>query len=130
MIDELLCFLNIQIRLLRIVQKEMKNIFQGEITFAGGRKMGNKKNFTSLTFAFFSCSDAAFTTGNTVHPKPGSFHDKVTNMEALIRSLKAYYEVRNKNIFLHTAAAIATTFYYALKGKNSLTSAARFYVCT
>jgi len=36
--------------------------------------------------------DAAFTNGNTVHPNPVNFHDKVTNMEALIRSLKTYYE--------------------------------------
>ena len=48
-----------------------------------------------LTFSlFFLYSDAAFTNGNTVHPNPVSFHDKVTNMEALIRSLKTYYEVK------------------------------------
>ena len=47
-----------------------------------------------LTFSLFIYSDAAFTNGNTVHPNPVSFHDKVTNMEALIRSLKTYYEVK------------------------------------
>ena len=46
-------------------------------------------NFSSLFY-----SDAAFTIGNAVHQNPASFHDKVTNMEALVRSLKTYYEVQ------------------------------------
>ena len=71
-----------------------------QFKFYGGK--GYKKNLFFLNnddyyfFLSFFHSDAAFTNGNTVHPNPVSFHDKVTNMEALIKSLKAYYEVRKK----------------------------------
>merc|ERR1711879_279298 len=37
--------------------------------------------------------DAAFTTPKTVHPHPKNFHDRVTNIEALVKNLKSYYEV-------------------------------------
>merc|ERR1719225_31315 len=36
--------------------------------------------------------DAAFTTPKTVHPHPKNFHDRVTNIEALVKNLKSYYE--------------------------------------
>ena len=52
-------------------------------------------NFLSLLLS----SDAAFTDGKTIHQNPNSFHDRVTNMEALVRRLKAYYEVN----FLHNS---------------------------
>ena len=71
-----------------------------------------KQRFEFQTEFFFSCvlllpfnnfllsySDAAFTDGKTIHQNPNSFHDRVTNMEALVRRLKAYYEVN----FLHNS---------------------------
>ena len=47
---------------------------------------------TNFYFILFS-SDAAFTTPKTVHPHPKNFHDRVTNIEALVKNLKSYYEV-------------------------------------
>ena len=54
--------------------------------------------FLLTIFSPLSYSDAAFTDGKTIHQNPNSFHDRVTNMEALVRRLKAYYEV---NFFAH-----------------------------